>query len=386
MPNNEQMRGTADLQEGELIKRFEELEGKLRRLESIGLSHSGSQEALADVQDDRCRAEGNPDLTGLQEPICSSPEQLDEQIQQISHGSASSGQKSFDQHAPQSAVRHIMIREPIALMDRLPERCLSPWTTQFGVLQAHAIEECRAGVARLAQEAVEETQGRLNSLAKEMISLLHGEMKKSLDNFTNVVASRVVQSLEQQIQAATHRSVDAALECMKSVAVQITAGPGTNQESSISGSKQCGEDCQREPVRTLPSIVEEIQTKPGALLSDLQNQMRNILQAFQERASKEVAEQFRTIASELLHREIKQLQGVYDTEERLDVEFGRPAESLSSAITHSSPADVSNTCGLASHTPKPKAGKPHGAAPNWRILGLSLWLIIAGPVLVRVWH
>src|SRR5579875_1273554 len=394
-----------DFQDEGRTKRFEELEKKLRRLEDMRFSRADFQDAAGRVQDAICRTEGDSQ-TALHGTLRSSPEWPDEQIEQIMTDSeVLAGQNGSEVPAPPAPVHQIMIREPIALLDRLPEHYLSASRAQLGVLRAQAIQERRAEMAHLAQETIEETHCQLDSLAKEISHLLHGEMKKSLDNLTSVLLNRVAHSLEVQIQAAARHSMDMMLGCMKSLAVQSATEPETNRENRSAGYNQGGEYCQKDLSRTLPPATEEIQAKLAALQSDLQSQLRNILHAFQQKAAKQVTKEFMIVAGKLLQTEMNQLQGIQGADEGLEL-VGSPSGNLLGDTESFSVVDAQKACGEVIRqqaslqdkdnkqtlgriwrgpAQKLNVGKSCSAAPNWRILGLCLWLIAVGPVVARPW-
>lgn len=368
-PGGEQGQGFNTIQDGGLTKRFEELEKQLNRLESIRLSGGDPQCAIAAVQESLCRAESHPDATGSEKKLCGTiPGRLDRQVDGVTHDGTAARQKNIRSSEPPLATRQVTISEPFACMDRLPERYPPALLAQLGALQAQTIHECRVEMARLSHETIEEARCRLNSLANE-------------------VAAQMAQSLERQVEAATCHTAAAVLGCARSVAAQLAIGPRIQQLSDGTSPSQGAQAYKGDLAQALPPAVKKVQNRSAVLLDDLQGQLQNVLHSFQEKAARQVAEEFRNIAGELLQREIRQLQI-----KGLAAKIEQPSESLWSQPEPGSSRAPERAGALAqklaSFWPgsnaqgsrrlhrevmlKETADRPHSNAPKWRILGLGL--------------
>ncbi|MGH9355493.1 MAG: hypothetical protein ACRD10_05125, partial [Terriglobia bacterium] len=188
------------------------------------------------------------------------------------------------------------------------------------------------------------------------------------------------------VETATHHTAAAVLEGAQSVAAQLAAGSGMRRLSGEIGSCQGVQAPRGDPAQALPSAAEGVQNKSALLLRDLEGQLHAVLHAFQERATRQVAEEFQNVAGGLLRREIEQLQT-----KGLTAELEQPLEGLRSEAQHGSSQAAGRRRdfpqGLADFWPKSSVqgfwrarrqtiptentGTPGGNAPKWRILGLG---------------
>lgn len=379
-------------------KRFEQLEEKLRCLEHAPLSHAEPGERREGIEENARQSEQNKEVSSLH---VSSPavEAVSGRIERRSPSMPSSRSAESDgEKLGQASLSRQIIRTESDLRFDLPmETRASRATTRRSDLETQTIRECQERLNDLTQDTVKETLRRLQSLTDELIPALHAGMQKSLEQSAGVLVRRAAESIDRRIQMAIGCGMNAALDRMKVAALRAASGTAITQESQGGRSAEGVGNQQREMARALVPVIEEIQTKSAAFFDNLQSLLQNTFRAFQDKATKQIGEEFRKIGDELLEHEVGRHLARREGVERPDGEIQSPSRCLEineqqisverAARDHDQPTGF---CVNGSAAPglKPRelhhdgscgldAGKPRTNAPKWRILGLGGLLLSA---------
>lgn len=317
---------------------FDELEEKLRELETIPLVSPGGQARAEDPETVRSAAASSSVQRNSRTPEAGREQEcLSECHDETEPGSL---------RMPARSRRSGWVARVISNASERKTR------NRLRILEDQAITECRERMRQALGEFVEDARRQLEALSGQWVPSFQLRMEKSIETSVRILTSQLTQSLEQQFQAAGLLALLAPI----SVGTQVTESASAEreiQESLAVEPFRFDQRVEKQLVQAFTPVVEEIQAKSAAFLDRLTVQLHSAARAFGAKATKHAAERFQRIAVEVLQREARHLQGVQG-------ESTGSARNLLFAAIEEPSADVQGQ----QHNARPKAVAPTGREPD----------------------
>jgi hypothetical protein len=356
-----------------MSNRFDELEEKLRRLETVPIVSAGAQVRVAGPEEILPRNGHGALQSKSRAPVAAGPED--------------SALSERDGKLKRRAGNPIAASGLVGKVARmLSDLSALGWKRQVRVLQDQEIAQFQQRMHDAAGGAVKDARRQLEALADELAPSLQRRMENSVRTF----ATQLIRSVEHNIHGATQQNPPAAQPSMTAETADTACEWSNTGETLATGVCSEEEAVQKRLMQAFAPVVEEIQVKSTAFLDHINLQLHHTLQAFGEKATKHAAEQFQKIAVEVLQREAERLQnglGRPDWNSRVTAEaagsFPRSLDAgkISMAQTQTALPEVDKLPSASDSEVLPESQqrsarqrgpeKPSNTAPNWRILGLG---------------
>jgi hypothetical protein len=176
-------------------------------------------------------------------------------------------------------------------------------------LQAQAVSEYQNHLTQLLGSFIDDARRQLEALSEQWVPSFQMRMEKSIESSARNLSTELMNSLQQQVRVTAF---------MADVS-PMWAGPESGEPTRVPDERQetvgvrpllVDEVLQKRLMQAFSPVVDDVQAKSVAFLERVTAHLHCAVRTFGEKASSHVAEEFQRIAAEVFQSEAEHVQNL----------------------------------------------------------------------------